>query len=336
MDTAVIHLEDGVNGYVDLVTHVLNNGKEVSPRGKKTLEIEDAVITIDNIYNTLPLGVSRGTVAGIGAVEACQLLSGTTYPQLVIGIGPQFSNYVENNGFFHGAYGPRTRGQYDVMIDRLKADPSSRQAVVTIWNPQWDLQDSKKDYPCTILHQFRIRDDKLNMSVYMRSNDVWLGSAYDFFQFTRVQLAMASVLGIEPGTYAHHVGSLHLYEEHFEMAEALQYTDKDKIEKIPAITGRSWREVEASSLLAIQATMDNSLLPRLSESERWYADAMNKALEKTREKYTQMAYDQAQQQAEQQGDNVVYSFTPDQVVVEDVPESEVPAHIVEAHKSEQE
>ena len=278
MDTAVINIQDGVNGYVDLVKHVLEHGKEVAPRGQKTREIEDAVIRIDDVYNTLPVGVNRGTVPGIGAVEACQLLSGTSFPDLVIAVGPQFSNYAEDNGLFHGAYGLRTNGQYEVVIDRLKTDPDSRQAVVTIWNPQLDLQPQKRDYPCTILHQFRIRDNKLNMSVYMRSNDVWLGAAYDFFQFTRVQLAMASVLGIEPGKYAHHVGSLHIYEQHYKSAESLTYTDKKT--EIPYITGRTWAEVKSGSLLAMQATVSEPTINRLNDSEKWYTEAMVSAIEK--------------------------------------------------------
>lgn len=290
MDTKVIAIKDGVDGYVDLVTHVLNNGQEVSPRGMKTLEIEDAIITIDDIYNTLPLGVNRGTVPGIGAVEAMQLLSGTTYPELVISVGPQFANYTENNGLFHGAYGPRTRGQYEAIIDRLKKDKDTRQAVVTIWNPQWDLIPGKKDYPCTVLHQFRIRDNKLNMSVYMRSNDVWLGAAYDFFQFTRVQLAMASVLGIEPGTYAHHVGSLHIYEQHYESAGKLTYVKEEEKETIPYVTGRSWKEVESSAHLALEAAIEPSTLitERLTDSEKWYAEAMVTAIQKNRKKYEEM------------------------------------------------
>ena len=282
MDTAVINIEDGVNGYVDLVQHVLNNGKEVAPRGQKTLEIEDAIIRIDDVYNTLPLGVNRGTVAGIGSVEACQLLSGTSFPDLVIAIGPQFANYTEDNGIFHGAYGPRTNGQYDVVIERLQNDPDTRQAVVTIWNPQYDLQPQKRDYPCTVLHQFRIRDNKLNMSVYMRSNDVWLGAAYDFFQFTRVQLAMASVLGIEPGTYNHHVGSLHIYEQHYKEAEKLKKTDAKT--SIPYITGRTWNEVKSSGILAMQATVSQSIFERLTPDEKWYAESMMTAVQKNLDK----------------------------------------------------
>jgi thymidylate synthase len=282
MDASVINIKDGVNGYVDLVKHVLEHGKEVAPRGQKTREIEDAIIRIEDVYNTLPMNVGRGAVPGIGAVEACQLLSGTSFPDLVIAIGPQFKNYAEDNGIFHGAYGPRTNGQYDIIIDRLKADPDTRQAVVTIWNPQYDLQHMKRDYPCTILHQFRIRNNKLNMSVYMRSNDVWLGAAYDFFQFTRVQLAVASVLGIEPGTYNHHVGSLHIYEQHYEAADKLKYTDE--ISAIPYFTGRTWNEIKSGSILAMQATVDQGVYSRLTEDEKWYTNAMVSAVQKSAEK----------------------------------------------------
>lgn len=283
MDAAVINLPDAVNGYVDLVKHVLEHGKETAPRGQKTREIEDAVIRIDDVYNVLPMGVGRGTVPGIGAVEACQLLSGTSFPDLVIAIGPQFKNYAEDNGIFHGAYGPRTHGQYDVLIERLKNDPDSRQAVATIWNPQYDLQHNKRDYPCTILHQFRIRDNKLNMSVYMRSNDVWLGAAYDFFQFTRVQIAMASVLGIEPGRYVHHVGSLHIYEQHYSAADKLHH-HKGEYSQVPYFTGRTWNEVKSSAILPMHAVVDTTAYGRLTDNERWYADVMSKAVQNNVEK----------------------------------------------------
>jgi len=289
MDAAVINIKDGVNGYVDLVKHVLEHGKEVAPRGQKTREIEDAVIRIEDVYNVLPLNVNRGTVPGIGAVEACQLLSGTSFPDLVIAVGPQFANFAEDNGLFHGAYGPRTNGQYEVIIDRLMQDPDSRQAVVTIWNPQYDLQPAKRDYPCTVLHQFRIRDGKLNMSVYMRSNDVWLGAAYDFFQFTRVQIAMASVLGVEPGTYTHHVGSLHIYEQHYEAAKKLTYTDK-KVE-VPYFTGRTWGEVKSSAVLAMQATTSQNIYDRLTDAEKWYTQAMTTAVDKNIKKFEAEAQD---------------------------------------------
>lgn len=280
-----IHIEDGVNGYVDLVQHVLRHGAKVSPRGMLTREIEDATVVIDNVYSTLPLGVGRGAVPGIGAVEACQLLGGVSTPELVIAVGPQFKNYAEDNGVFHGAYGLRTNGQYEHIVEKLKDDPSSRQAVVTIWNPEYDNQPAKRDYPCTVLHQFRIRNNKLNMSVYMRSNDVWLGAAYDFFQFTRVQLALCSVLGVQPGTYAHHVGSLHIYEQHFDAAENLKKTTASQA--IPFIQGSSWQEVKSQAADALLSVTDDRILPRLSQNASWYADVMIDAVAKNARKAAQ-------------------------------------------------
>ncbi len=89
MDTAIIDIKDGVNGYVDLVKHVLEHGRETAPRGQKTREIEDAVVRIADPVNTLPLNVGRGTVPGIGAVEAMQLLAGVSTPQLLLSVAPQ-------------------------------------------------------------------------------------------------------------------------------------------------------------------------------------------------------------------------------------------------------
>jgi thymidylate synthase len=282
MSASIIEIENGTNGYVDLVRHVLTHGEEVAPRGMKTREIEDAVIFIDDVYNTLPLKVGRGSVPGIGAVEACQLLAGESYNDLIVAVGPQFRNYAESDGIFHGAYGPRTREQYPLAIDKLRNDSDTRQAVITLWNPNLDNQPNKRDYPCTILHQFRIRNNKLNMSVYMRSNDVWLGAAYDFFQFTRVQIAMASVLGIEPGKYAHHVGSLHIYEQHYDSAESLKKTDE--VMPIPTIVGSTWDDVRASAKAALDVASGTVAVHTLNSDSRWYADAMITAIEKNKAK----------------------------------------------------
>ena len=285
MDTSVrsIHIEDGVNGYVDLVHHVINHGEETSPRGFKTLEIEDAVVYIDDIFSTLPTGVGRAPVPGIGAVEACQLLSGVSVPETVIAVGPQFKNYTEDNGIFHGAYGLRTDGQYDHVVDKLKEDPDTRQAVVTIWNPEFDNLPGKRDYPCTVLHQFRIRRNKLNMSVYMRSNDVWLGAAYDFFQFTRVQLALCSILGVEPGAYSHHVGSLHIYETNIDAAQN-NLKKTDKIEAVPYIYGNTWSEIMRLAKGCLDAAIDTSMIPSLTTEQKWYATAMASAIDKNARK----------------------------------------------------
>jgi hypothetical protein len=104
---------------------------------------------------------------------------------------------------------------------------------------------------------------------------------------------MASVLGIEPGTYAHHVGSLHIYENNYEAAGSLKYTKE--MEPIPYIIGRSWREVQSSALLALDSVTDVNSARRLTGDEEWYTRAMITSIENNRRK----AAEKQQQESEE-------------------------------------
>lgn len=98
--------------------------------------------------------------------------------------------------------------QWEYVKNLLKKDPNTRQAVIHIKTA--DNKESK-DVNCTVCLQFLIRHDKLYLTVYMRSNDIWLGFPYDVFQFTCMQILMSMELGVGLGTYTHVAGSLHLY-----------------------------------------------------------------------------------------------------------------------------
>jgi thymidylate synthase len=69
-----------------------------------------------------------------------------------------------------------------------------------------------KDVNCTVALHFIIREGKLYLTTYMRSNDIWMGFPYDVFQFASMQVLLSMELGVELGTYTHIAGSLHLYE----------------------------------------------------------------------------------------------------------------------------
>ena len=99
--------------------------------------------------------------------------------------------------------------QWEYVKDLLIHDPNSRQAVLHIKTA--DDQPSN-DVNCTVCLQFLLRDGKLHATVYMRSNDIWMGFPYDVFSFTALQCKMAMELGVGIGTYTHIAGSLHLYE----------------------------------------------------------------------------------------------------------------------------
>lgn len=99
--------------------------------------------------------------------------------------------------------------QLEFVINELKKNPNSRRAVIHIKEPS---NKPSNDVNCTVCLQFFIREGKLYMTTYMRSNDVWFGFPYDVFQFTCLQIYLSMVLEVELGTYTHIAGSLHLYE----------------------------------------------------------------------------------------------------------------------------
>lgn len=99
--------------------------------------------------------------------------------------------------------------QWEYVKDLFRKDINTRQAVLHIKTA--DNRPSK-DVNCTVCIQFFIREGKLHATVYMRSNDIWMGFPYDVFSFTALQCKMAMELGVGIGTYTHIAGSLHLYE----------------------------------------------------------------------------------------------------------------------------
>lgn len=122
------------------------------------------------------------------------------------------------------------------MIERmLLTDPASRQAVIHIKQPRNLMDYPTKDVNCTVCLQFFIRDEKLYMTTYMRSNDLWMGFPNDVFQFTCIQIYLAMKLGVNLGTYTHIAGSLHLYDRDYQVAlKNLKETTNTKVDGVSA------------------------------------------------------------------------------------------------------
>lgn len=123
----------------------------------------------------------------------------------------------EVDGTIRGAYGPRLfsaawNNQFESVAALLRRKPNSRQAVIQLFDNS-DLTGTYKDIPCTCALQFMVREEKLNLTVTMRSNDAYKGLPHDVFSFTMLQEIMATMLGRPLGEYTHFAASLHLYEE---------------------------------------------------------------------------------------------------------------------------
>lgn len=211
---AEVVINDLRHGYLDMINMVMEHGEEVSPRGQLTKEVRNATVILTDPYKAIPAKVGRKLNMKIGAVETTQLIAGVSSAmQLNLVSRNAFEAYM-NNGRLIGAYGPRLYRQMENVVRMICRDPDTRQAAALVWRgDETDLAlMGNKDVPCTVALSWNVRHGKLNASTVMRSNDVFLGVAYDFWMFTRLQMTLAWALGLEVGDYRHHAISLHAYE----------------------------------------------------------------------------------------------------------------------------
>ena len=129
-------------------------------------------------------------------------------------IPPIWIKMADDDGNVNSNYGYQWKRHYQLekVITKLKANPSTRQACISIYDGK-EIHKYNTDTPCTYAVQFTILDDKLNMCVTMRSNDLWYGFCIDQYCFSMLQQLVASRLDIPVGTYYHFAHNLHLYND---------------------------------------------------------------------------------------------------------------------------
>jgi len=145
-------------------------------------------------------------------------LSGQPYIQKlgdIYGKVPAIWKRMANDqGFVNSNYGYQwdREDQLSNVISMLRQNPDTRQAAISIFDGK-ERQLYNNDTPCTYAVQFTILHGKLDMSVLMRSNDLWYGFCNDQYQFSNLQMLVAHELNIPVGVYYHYAHNLHLYND---------------------------------------------------------------------------------------------------------------------------
>ena len=142
-------------------------------------------------------------------------LSGDPNGEEIAKFAPIWKNHMDENGDVRSNYGWQwNRGsQLDRIVDKLHANKDTRQALLSIYDGK-EIGTYTHDTPCTSSIHFQVVDNKLCMSVNMRSNDLWFGFCNDQFCFSMLQKMVADMLDIEVGWYYHFASNFHLYERH--------------------------------------------------------------------------------------------------------------------------
>ena len=120
--------------------------------------------------------------------------------------------------------------QVAALIAGIKNNPDSRRHIISGWNVA-DLPDEKKSPqenvangkmalpPCHLLYQWYVADGKLSGSLYIRSNDLFLGNPYNTCSLAIFTHMIAQQCDLDVGEIIISIGDCHLYSNHFEQAK---------------------------------------------------------------------------------------------------------------------
>jgi len=151
-------------------------------------------------------------------MESIWMLAGRRDVAFLQNFNSKIGQFSDDGKVFNAAYGYRWRhhfghDQLDDVIKLLRRDPTSRQAVIEMWDHK-DLNKRTKDKACNTQVVFDTRGGRLNMTVFNRSNDLWWGAyGANVVHFSFLQEFVGCAIGLRTGVYRQVSNNLHLYTE---------------------------------------------------------------------------------------------------------------------------
>ncbi|MEK9608464.1 MAG: thymidylate synthase [Flavobacteriaceae bacterium] len=224
--------------YLDLIRHIQDNGVSKTDRtGTGTKSVFGYQMRFD-LAEGFPLVTTKKIHVKSVIHELLWFLKGDTNINYLNENGVRIWNeWADENGNLGPVYGHQWRNWNDEGIDQikntivtLKNNPDSRRMLVSAWNPTVmpDTSVSFSDNvannkaalpPCHAFFQFYVADKKLSCQLYQRSADLFLGVPFNIASYALLNLMVAQVCDLEPGTFVHTFGDVHIYTNHQEQIE---------------------------------------------------------------------------------------------------------------------
>lgn len=219
----VIRADNIRDAFYYALQRVLDYGESEDTRiGKAFVIPEPIAIQYLNPKQHVLLDKWRDANPFFHLMEAMWMLAGREDSAFLDNYIRGFGSQYAQNGIVPDAYGYRWRyalgfDQLEVIIAQLRETPTTRQAVLQMWGAGRIDLCAPEFKPCNLTACFLIRQGKLDMTVYNRSNDLVLGCCgANAVHFPIMQEYVATKVGIEMGHYWQVTNNLHLYAEHYD------------------------------------------------------------------------------------------------------------------------
>ncbi|MBU2634060.1 MAG: hypothetical protein KJ674_02340 [Nanoarchaeota archaeon] len=107
------------------------------------------------------------------------------------------------------------------IIECLKTNINSKNAVGITWHVEDELVRKHKSSPCAVFIQAIMQNEKLNLTVFFRSHDMYNGWPQNAYGFRALQKEIANELGLNMGFMTMISGSAQVYHHVFRVAEQM-------------------------------------------------------------------------------------------------------------------
>lgn len=224
--------------YLSLLQDVMQNGVEKGDRtGTGTRSVFGRQLRYD-LTEGFPLLTSKKLHIRSILHELLWFLSGETNIKYLKDNGVSIWNaWATESGELGPVYGAQWRrwqgaddqvfDQISTLVDGLKNNPDSRRHIISGWNVALLPDETKKPWenaeaglmalpPCHLLYQFYVAEGKLSASLYIRSNDLFLGNPYNTASLAFLTHMLAQQCNLEAGDIIISIGDAHIYSNHFE------------------------------------------------------------------------------------------------------------------------
>lgn len=186
-----------------------------------------------SFQGTLPLINTRKMFPVTAFAELCWTLSGVRKLDWLQKHTKMWDDFANENNEVEAAYGYRWRHMFgrDQLLDginALKKDPSDRQIFISAWDNGKDGLGNHwtSNVPCPTSFCVNIINNKVNMTVFLRSSDTIVGLPYDMLMYSLLLIAITNELRhtnpkLSLGRIDAMLSHAHIYAAHYDIAEEL-------------------------------------------------------------------------------------------------------------------